>query len=126
MKTLIIFLSLFSLQALAAEESTSTEMKSYRYPSELSDQEYEKLFQYRQKYDQCLHKEAKANLNKYDDARKVADTAITSCSKALDEINGEMAKMKLDPDYIRFFLHKISQKSIQQLLPELMATKAGG
>lgn len=120
MKILIALLSVVSLQVMAAEETEPT----YRYPSDLSVEEHQHMFVIRGSYDECLKKEAKANLDKYEDFRKVADVAMETCKATLAEIDADLTKMNLDPDFRRYFLRKASQKSAQKLLPELMALKS--
>ncbi|MFK8067207.1 MAG: hypothetical protein AB8D52_03085 [Gammaproteobacteria bacterium] len=120
MKLLIALLSFISLQVIAAN-GTET---SYRYPSDLSEKETSTMISYRDTYDACLQKEAKANVDKYEDFRKVADVAMESCKKTLSEIDNGLAEMKLDPDFRRYFLRKSSQKSSQQLLNDLMQMKS--
>ncbi len=120
MKLLITLLSIVSLQVMAVEDTEPT----YRYPSELSDAEHRYMILSRGKYDECLKKEAKVNLDKYEDFRKVADVAMETCKTTLAEIDANLTKMNLDPNFRRFFLRKASQKSAQKLLPELMALKS--
>ena len=125
MKSLIILLSLFSLQAMAVEEpAASTEEPSYRYPADLSEEEHLQMIMSRDKYDKCLNNEAKENLDKHEDFRKVADIAMENCKTTLAEIDGDLEKMNLHPDFRRYFLRKASQKSAQKLLPELMMLKS--
>ncbi len=125
MKSLIILLSLFSLQAMAVEEPAATpEEPTYRYPGDLSEEEHLHMIMSRGKYDTCLNKEAKENLDKHEDFRKVADVAMENCKPTLAEIDGDLEKMNLDPDFRRYFLRKASQKSAQKLLPELMMMKS--
>ncbi len=121
MKSLIILLSLLSFQAMAMEEEAEP---TYRYPSDLSEEEHTQMIMSRDKYDQCLKKEAKENLDKHEDFRKVADVAMENCKTTLTEIDGDLTKMNLDPDFRRYFLRKASQKSAKQLLPELMMMKS--
>lgn len=120
MKLLIILLSLFSLQTMAADEPE----KTYRYPSDLTDDEYQEMMSYRESYSSCLKSEAKENLDKYEDFRKVADVAMENCKTMLTKIDDGLAAMKLDPDFRRYFIRKASQKSAQKLLPDLMAAKS--
>jgi len=123
MKSLIILLSLFSLQAIAVEGtggSATTEKPSYRYPSDLSDEESQQMIMSRVKYDDCLKKETNKYIDKYEDFRKVADVAMEDCKSTLVEIDGDLEKMNLDPNFIRFFLHNTTQKSTQELLHEIM------
>ncbi len=126
MKSLIILLSFFSLQAMAAEEpvAAASEEPSYRYPSDLSVDEHEQMIETRNKYDTCLKSEAKANIDKHEDFRKVADIAMENCKTTLVEMDNDLEKMNLDPDFRRYFLRKASQKSAQKLLPELMMLKS--
>ncbi len=125
MKSLILLLSLISIQAMAVEQTKTTETTpTYRYPSELSDDEHQIMIMSRSKYDECLKKEARDNIDKFEDFRKVADVAMENCNSTLTEIDGDLKKMNLDPDFRRYFLHKASQKSAQQLLPELMMMKS--
>ncbi len=125
MKSLIILLSLFSLQAMAVEGAgTTSEEPTYRYPSDLSEEEHTHMIMSRDKYDTCLNKEAKENLDKHEDVRKVADVAMENCKPTLAEIDGDLEKMNLDPDFRRYFMRKASQKSAQKLLPELMMMKS--
>ena len=125
MKSLIILLSLFSLQAMAVEEPAATpEELAYRYPSDLSADEHLQMIETRNKYDTCLKSEAKANLDKHEDFRKVADVAMENCKTTLAEMDSDLEKMKLDPDFRRYFLRKASQKSAQKLLPDLMMMKS--
>ncbi len=120
MKLLITLLSFISLQVMAADDAET----SYRYPTDLSAEETSTMMSYRDSYDQCLKKEAKTNLDKHEDFRKVADVAMETCKKTLTEIDNGLAKMNLDPDFRRYFLRKASQKSSQKLLPDLMQMKA--
>ena len=126
MKLIIILFSLFSLQVMAAEETTtaSTEEQTYRYPSDLSEEEHLLMINSRGKYDTCLKSEAKNNIDKHEDFRKVADVAMENCKTVLTEIDADLEKMNLDPNFRRYFLRKASQKSSRKLLPELMMLKS--
>lgn len=116
MNKLILVFLLINMPVLAEE--------SYRYPVDLSEEERENMMQSSDKYDQCLKKESDDLIDKYEDFRQVADVAMENCSGTLTEIDKDLARMNLDPDFRRFFIRKTSQKSTKNLLPQLMMMKA--
>ncbi len=120
---LTILASLFLITSTAVFAATEDE-KSYRYPSDLSDEEHASMMNSANRYDQCLTSQSQELAAQYEDFRKVADVAMENCKPVLTEIDGELEKMNLDPDYRRFFIRSTSQKSARQLLPKLMMMKA--
>lgn len=98
--------------------------EKYRYPADLSEEEHLTMMQSQQRYTDCLNKESQAILDKYEDFRQIADVAMENCKKSLTEIDQDLEKMNLDPDFRRFFLRKTSQGSARKLLPSLMAAKS--
>lgn len=82
------------------------------------------MMQSRGKYSDCLNKESTAIIDKHEDFRQIADIAMEKCKTTLAEIDANLEKMNLDPDFRRFFLRKTSQNSAKKLLPELMMVKS--
>lgn len=102
-----------------AEEERTT-----RYPSELTPEEHSSMMLSAGKYDECLKQEAMKVVDDHDDFRKVADVAMENCKEVLTEIDADLAKMNLDPDYRQFFVRNTSRKSARDILPQLMMMKS--
>lgn len=118
MKYRYIFFSILFFSPLCQAEV------KYRYPTDLSETERFNLMQSQGKYSDCLDKESAAVMDEYEDFRQIADVAMEKCKITLAEIDKDLKKMNLDPDFRRFFLRKTSQNSVKRLLPDLMMEKS--
>ena len=117
--TLLVLSTLLTVPFVQAEEERTT-----RYPSELTPEEHSSMMLSAGKYDECLKQEAMKVLDDHDDFRKVADVAMENCKEVLNEIDADLAKMNLDPDYRQFFVRNTSRKSARDILPQLMMMKS--
>lgn len=117
--TLLVLSTLLAVPFVQAEEERTT-----RYPSELTPEEHSSMMLSAGKYDECLKQEAMKVLDDHDDFRKVADVAMENCKEVLNEIDADLAKMNLDPDYRQFFVRNTSRKSARDILPQLMMMKS--
>jgi hypothetical protein len=71
-------------------------------------------------YDECLTETSHAEVPNYNDPRHVVDVAMKQCAVKLEELNAWLTEKRFPPHFKKGYITKTSNKSVRQVLPEVM------
>lgn len=125
---LLLLLSQIPVYAIAGGEDevnpeinleTSPEPE-YLSQDQVTQKDYNTMTEFSVAYDKCIKDTSRTEVPNYDDARHVVDIAMKQCAIKLEELNEWLTERKFPPGFKKGYIRKISGKSVQQVMPEIM------
>lgn len=122
-KTDKIFL-IAMLLLCSASFSLSAEEQGYRLPNDITQEEWNWVMGKKNEYNGCLKEEMIASVDKGNDARQVANQVLELCSFHLIEIQKQMDKDNIQPEFTRRFIYNTKNQAGKQMLGGIMMLMA--
>lgn len=128
MKFILLLLSQTPVYVAAGgEDDVNTEMSpaiikepEYLSHDQVTREDYSTISEFGDAYDECLADTSRAEVANYDDPRHVVDIAMKQCAVKLEELNKWLTEKRFPPSFKKGYIRKISSKSVQQVMPEIM------
>ncbi len=92
----------------------------YISQSEVTREDYNMMDEFKAAYDECITETSRAEVANYNDPRHVVDVAMKQCAVKLEELNLWLTEKKFPPHFKKGHITKISNKSVRQVMPEVM------
>lgn len=123
-KFVLLLLTLSPVYVTAGEEvetnpATSSE-DEYISRSEVTNEDYNMMNEFKDAYDECMTNTSRAEVANYNDPRHVVDVAMKQCAVKLEELNEWLTGKRFPPHFKKGYITKISNKSVRQVMPEVM------
>ena len=100
-------------------EPTSSEPE-YLSQDQVTMKDYNTMNEFKVAYDDCMTNTSRAEVANYNDPRHVVDVAMKQCAVNLEELNDWLTEKRFPPHYKKSYITKISNKSVRQVMPEVM------
>ncbi len=123
-KLVLFLLSQSPVYVIAGEEAdtnpaTGSEPE-YISQSDVTREDYSMMNDFAVDYDECLTDTSRAEVPNYNDPRHVVDVAMKQCAVKLEELNDWLTERRFPPHFKKGYTTKISNKSVSQIMPEVM------
>jgi hypothetical protein len=92
----------------------------YISQSEVTREDYSTMDEFKVAYDECMTETSRAEVANYNDPRHVVDVAMKQCAVKLEELNIWLTEKRFPPHFKKGHITKISNKSVRQVMPEVM------
>jgi len=105
------------------EEDIGPEVNSeseYLSQDQVTMKDYNTMNEFKVAYDDCMTNTSRAEVANYNDPRHVVDVAMKQCAVNLEELNDWLTEKRFPPHYKKSYITKISNKSVRQVMPEVM------
>jgi len=105
------------------EEDIEPEVNSeseYLSQDQVTMKDYNTMNEFKVAYDDCMTNTSRAEVANYNDPRHVVDVAMKQCAVKLEELNDWLTEKRFPPHYKKSYITKISNKSVRQVMPEVM------
>ena len=105
------------------EEDIEPEVNSeseYLSQDQVTMKDYNTMNEFKVAYDDCMTNTSRAEVANYNDPRHVVDVAMKQCAVKLEELNDWLTEKRFPPHYKKNYITKISNKSVRQVMPEVM------
>ena len=109
--------------AAGGEENINQETNSepeYLSHDQVTREDYSTMNEFKDAYDECMTKTSRAEVANYSDPRHVVDVAMKQCGVKLEELNDWLTEKRFPPGFKKGYIRKISNKSVRQVMPEVM------
>ncbi len=90
----------------------------------LTPEDHSLLNRARSEYNGCLQERLPGHLDQHDDVRLVAADTVDDCSAVITDLDRQLARNGIDPDYYRGIIERIKSRAIRRILPAIMMYKA--
>ena len=123
-KLVLLLLTLSPVYVTAGEETDSKPETSsepeYISHSDVTREDYNMMNEFSAAYDECLTDTSHAEVANYNDPRHVVDVAMKQCAVKLEELNEWLTEKRFPPHFKKGYITKLSNKSVRQVMPEVM------
>jgi hypothetical protein len=92
----------------------------YLSQDQVTMKDYNTMNEFKVAYDDCMTNTSRAEVANYNDPRHVVDVAMKQCAVNLEELNDWLTEKRFPPHYKKSYITKISNKSVRQVMPEVM------
>jgi len=109
--------------AAGGEENINQETNSepeYLSQDQVTMEDYSTMNEFKDAYDECMTETSRAEVANYSDPRHVVDVAMKQCAVKLEELNDGLTEKRFPPGFKKGYIRKISNKSVRQVMPEVM------
>ena len=109
--------------AAGGEENINQETNSepeYLSQDQVTREDYSTMNEFKDAYDECMTETSRAEVVNYSDPRHVVDVAMKQCAVKLEELNDWLTEKRFPPGFKKGYIRKISNKSVRQVMPEVM------
>ncbi len=122
---LIILMSIsFSISSYAestdSKQETTPQQTEYLSPDQLTDDDYTKLSEFANEYNECLNVRSREELENFNDPRHIVDTAMKKCVPVQDNLYKWMQERRFPPGFAHRYMQKVTNKTVNKLLPQVM------
>jgi hypothetical protein len=92
----------------------------YLSQDQVTMKDYNTMNEFKVAYDDCMTNTSRAEVANYNDPRHVVDVAMKQCAVNMEELNDWLTEKRFPPHYKKSYITKISNKSVRQVMPEVM------
>jgi hypothetical protein len=91
---------------------------------EFNEADQQAIHEAQQRFNGCTDQASAESLSEYADVRRVLGVAVEHCAGVLEELNRTLLANGLDQGLLYGVVRGIKSRTIQRLLPQLMAARA--